>query len=66
MIASRLIPMLWLRLIVIIAFTIFVAIQGLWLIAAIACALFGLTCWQLRTGYRNKAETERDFTSNSQ
>lgn len=43
---------LWLRLIVVVAFGIFVAYQGMWLIAAVAALALALTCWQLVAAYR--------------
>lgn len=43
---------LWLRLVVVIAFGVFVATQGMWLIAGIAALLVLLTVWQLVAVYR--------------
>ena len=40
-------PMLWLRLVVVIGFTIFVAIQQMWLITAIGVVLTLLTGYQI-------------------
>lgn len=43
---------LWLRLVVVIAFGIFVATQEMWFIAGIAALLVLLTVWQLVAVYR--------------
>ncbi|AIT61065.1 hypothetical protein [Corynebacterium doosanense] len=44
---------LWLRLVVVIVFGIFVAVQKMWLIAGIAALLVLLTAWQLVAAYRH-------------
>ena len=48
------IPFMWLRLVVVIGFTIFVAVQHMWVIAAISVILALLTIWQLWSAYRNR------------
>ena len=41
-------PMLWLRLVVVIGFTIFVAIQQMWLITAIGVVLYQIHAYSSR------------------
>jgi len=52
--SRRLIPVLWFRLIVVIAFSIFVAVQQMWLVTAVAALLAVLTIWQLWSAYKNQ------------
>ena len=47
MLTERMIPFLWLRLVVVVGFTLFVAWQQLWLIAVIGVLLFALTGYQI-------------------
>ncbi|KQB85724.1 hypothetical protein [Corynebacterium lowii] len=51
---ARMIPALWLRLIVIIAFGLWVFTQHMWLIGAVSIVLGGLTIWQLVAAYRHR------------
>lgn len=51
---ARMIPMIWLRLIVILAFGIFVAWQGHWLVGIIAGVLVLVSAWQLWYAYRQR------------
>ncbi|WP_026166172.1 hypothetical protein [Corynebacterium mastitidis] len=51
---ARMIPALWLRLIVIVAFTLWVFFQQMWLVGLIAVALGGITAWQLVAAYRQR------------
>ena len=44
---SRMIPFIWIRLVVLIFFTIFVAWKSMWLITAIAVGLIAWTAFQL-------------------
>ena len=50
----QMIPFMWLRLVVVIGFTIFVAVQQMWVIVAISFLLALLTIWQLWSAYRNR------------
>jgi len=50
----QIIPFMWLRLVVVFGFTIFVAVQHMWVIAAISVILALLTIWQLWSAYRNR------------
>ncbi|MHA2788954.1 hypothetical protein ACXZ66_07400 [Corynebacterium sp. S7] len=50
--AQKMIPAIWVRLIVVILFTIFVAWQGMWLIAAIGVFLAVLSAYQLYKAYQ--------------
>lgn len=50
---------LWVRLAVVIAFGIFVATQGMWLIAVIAALLTALTAWQIYSAYRQRLTDKR-------
>lgn len=52
--SRRLISALWFRLIVVIAFSIFVAVQQMWLVTAFAALLAVLTIWQLWNAYKNQ------------
>lgn len=54
---SRMIPAIWIRLIVILAFGIFVTWQGHWLVGIIAAVLVLVSIWQLWMAYRFR---ERD------
>ena len=47
-------PMLWLRLVVVIGFTIFVAIQQMWLITTIGVVLMLLTGYQIYRAYSSR------------
>lgn len=60
MVAARMIPMIWLRLVVLIAFGIFVATQGMWMITAVAAVLALLSVRQLKTAYEAKRELDLD------
>lgn len=51
-------PMLWFRLAVLIAFTIFVVVQEMWLIAAFTAVLIVITGFQLVQAYRAKKDEE--------
>ncbi|WP_303153895.1 hypothetical protein [Corynebacterium sp.] len=48
------IPFIWLRLVLLVAFGIFVAVEGLWWVALVALALCGLSVWQLVIAYRQR------------
>ncbi|QGU07372.1 hypothetical protein COCCU_07190 [Corynebacterium occultum] len=58
MLASRMIPMIWFRLAVLIAFAIFVGWQGTWWVLGIAVVLMLITIWQLVRGYQEKNSLE--------
>lgn len=49
---SRLVPFLWLRLVVLIGFCVFVASKDMWLITGIAVLLTLFTGMQLAAAYR--------------
>ncbi|KQB85619.1 hypothetical protein [Corynebacterium oculi] len=51
---GRMIPALWLRLIVIIAFALWVFFQHMWVVGAVAVALGGITVVQLVAAYRHR------------
>lgn len=51
---SRMIPMIWLRLIVILAFGIFVMVQGHWLVGIIAGVIVLVSAGQLWYAYRQR------------
>ncbi|WPF69659.1 hypothetical protein [Corynebacterium sp. 21KM1197] len=51
---DRMIPALWLRLAVIIAFAAWVLIQQMWVIGMIAVLLGGITVAQLVAAYRQR------------
>jgi hypothetical protein len=52
--SRRLISALWFRLVVVIAFSIFVAVQQMWIVTAVAVLLAVLTIWQLWSAYKNQ------------
>lgn len=56
MLASRMIPALWFRLIILIAFVIYMFWEGLWVLGLIGIALMALTGWQIATAYRSRME----------
>lgn len=58
MAANRMIPMIWIRLVILLGFAVFTGYQGMWWIAAIALGLAVLSGWQLASAYREKRETE--------
>lgn len=60
MFARKMIPAIWLRLIVVILFSIFVAWQGMWLIAAIGALLILLSAYQLVMAYREAARQDQE------
>lgn len=51
--SDRMLPFLWIRLVVVIGFSIFVAAQQLWLVTAIGVVLAGLTGFQIYNVYRH-------------
>lgn len=55
MLAQRMLPFIWLRLVVLIGFTIFVATKSMWLITLIAVALRGgpSSNWHIHTVIRH-------------
>ncbi|MGP6173232.1 hypothetical protein [Corynebacterium sp. A21] len=59
MIASRMIPMIWFRLIVLIAFAAFVSWEGTWWAVGITVLLMAMTIWQLSVAYREKRASEQ-------
>lgn len=58
MMASRMIPALWLRFIVLIGFTLFMVWESTWIISLVGLALTFLTAWQLRTAYQQRNQRE--------
>lgn len=59
MMAARMIPALWFRLIVIIGFTAFIVWDSMWILAVIGLLLTLVTVWQLVTAYKTKAQSEK-------
>lgn len=51
---SRMIPAIWIRLIVMLLFGIFVSWQGYWLIGILAGILVLVSIWQLWMAYRQR------------
>lgn len=60
MLAQRMLPFIWLRLVVLIGFTIFVATKSMWLVTLIAVALTGWTIFQLAYTYRNSSQLRNE------
>lgn len=54
MLASRIIPMLWFRLVIITGFMLFMLWEGSWIIGLVALLLLGVSAWQLRTAYHTR------------
>ncbi|WKD59317.1 hypothetical protein CCASP_04605 [Corynebacterium caspium DSM 44850] len=54
MLAARFLPLLWLRLVVILAFSLWLASQGKWLFLAICIGLAAISVWQLVGAYRHR------------
>lgn len=55
MLAARMIPALWLRLVVLIGFTVFVAFKGIYWLAGLCVLFILLSAWQLASAYKQKA-----------
>lgn len=60
MIPARIIPILWIRFLVIVAFLVWVTTQRQWLFVAIAAILVAITGFQIAGAYRAKHEARRD------
>lgn len=60
MIAGRMIPMIWVRLILLVGFAAFVGYQGMWIVTVIAVVLALLSGWQLAAAYREKERSQQD------
>ncbi|SQG64666.1 hypothetical membrane protein [Corynebacterium renale] len=60
MIPARIIPVLWIRFLVIVAFLVWVTTQQQWLFVAIAAILVAITGFQIAGAYRAKREARRD------
>lgn len=58
MIAARMIPALWLRLVVLVGFLLFVAIKGIYWLATLCLFFILLSVWQLSSAYKQKAYME--------
>jgi uncharacterized membrane protein len=54
MLPSRMIPMIWLRLVVILVFGIFVTVQGHWFVGILAGILVLVSVGQLWYAYRQR------------
>lgn len=52
--AARMIPLLWLRLVVLLAFIVFMAWESLWILVIVGIFLIALTGWQLYAAYRQR------------
>lgn len=59
MIASRMIPALWFRLIILLGFVLFMLWESMWIIALISLILVGVTGWQLSSAYRTRDSQEK-------
>lgn len=59
---QRMIPFVWVRLLVILGFGVFVTLEGLWILTVIAAALALLSAWQLVSAYRRRAEGTEPIT----
>lgn len=58
MLASRMIPMLWVRLVILIGFMVFVAFNSSWIFVAIAGVLVVITGFQLMMAYQSRRDEE--------
>lgn len=52
--AQRMIPVIWIRLLVILGFGAFMIYEGMWVLAAIAAVLAILSAAQLVSAYRQR------------
>lgn len=59
MMASRMIPALWFRLIVLIGFTGFVLWESMWIFVLIGLLLIAVSGWQLWTAHKTRDEVEK-------
>lgn len=59
MMASRMIPALWFRFIVLIGFTGFVLWESMWIFVLIGLLLIAVSGWQLWTAYKTRDEVEK-------
>lgn len=53
--AQRMIPVIWIRLLVILGFGAFMIYEGMWVLAVIAAVLVILSAAQLVSAYRQRA-----------
>ncbi|MCQ9352465.1 hypothetical protein NQ015_05150 [Corynebacterium sp. 153RC1] len=60
MIAARAIPVIWFRILVIVAFGTYMAFSGSWMIAAAALVLLIISAFQLKSAYKARAELETE------
>lgn len=60
MIASRMIPALWFRLIVLVGFILFMAWESMWILCLVGLGLLALSGWQLRTAYQQRGTQARE------
>ena len=63
MLAARMIPALWFRLIVLLGFTLFMTWESAYIFSIIALLLAALTACQLRTAYRHRESPRADTYS---
>lgn len=54
MMAARMIPALWFRLVILIGFMLFMLWESMWVLSVIGLVLLLLTAWQLRTAYQQR------------
>ncbi|ANE04004.1 hypothetical protein [Corynebacterium crudilactis] len=59
MMASRMIPALWFRLIILLGFTGFVLWESQWIFGLIGVLLIAVSAWQLWTAYKTRDEVEK-------
>ncbi|ALC05838.1 putative membrane protein [Corynebacterium deserti GIMN1.010] len=59
MMAARMIPALWFRLLVLLGFTGFMVWEAMWLFAGIGVLLIAVSGWQLRAAYTTRGDVER-------
>ncbi len=60
MMAARMIPALWFRLVILIGFTLFMVWESMWILSLIGLGLLALTGWQLRSAYQQRPQVDRD------
>ncbi|MDO5098233.1 MAG: hypothetical protein Q4D85_05685 [Corynebacterium sp.] len=60
MLAERMLPFLWIRLVVVLGFTIFAFYQSITILAIVGIGLAVLTGFQIFSAYRNRLSDDLD------
>ncbi|AKK05904.1 hypothetical protein CMUST_07895 [Corynebacterium mustelae] len=60
MLAERMLPFLWIRLVIVLGFTVFAFYQSITILAVVGIGLALLTGFQIFSAYRNRLSEEQD------